>query len=683
MAEQSAVPMIVLTRSQDHVEAINSTLRNAGHAVHCSWIRDLHDLGDALNQINAEMLIAVIGTDPAELATIMHVRDQYAPEVPVIIAADKVDEESMAQAMQQGARDMVTLGHRQRLQSVVSRELRAFRLERALNSTLASARESREQLKAFMTGSADAIAHVQEGIVVDVNPAWLELFGYPDANAMTGLPLMDTFDHEAQSALKGALVACLQGKWTNHSLKANGVLSDGSAVALELDLSRAEFDGEPAVRVCVPVRKRDVEALDEQLTQAVERDAATGLLQRKYFLEHLQLALSRPIKGGVRQMLLIEPDRFTSIADDIGPLAIDDFMSQLAGLLKEQLHPQDIVGRFGEGSFIALLERGTPRDVEVWAASLIRKIKDHLFRIRDKSITCTCSVGIGLMGARVTDPAGPIKDAVQARARAFEGGGDQVNVVDHTDDDTKQEASDRIWVRLIKSALMENRFRLVQQPIASLLGEEKSMFDVLVRMIDEGGREVLPSEFIAAAERNDLMKNIDRWVVGASMSLCANRPIERLFVRLSRDSVIDRSLSQWLSNQLKATRIDPERIVFQISEAVATRHLIEAAEFATTMRASGFRFAVEHFGAGRDSLQLLERLPLDYVKIDGTLMQGLAADQGLQQRVKLLVDGAKAKQISTIAERVEDANTMAVLWQLGIEFLQGYFVNEPEQVVLG
>jgi diguanylate cyclase (GGDEF)-like protein/PAS domain S-box-containing protein len=675
--------MIVLTRSQDHVEIINSTLRNAGHAVHCSWIRDLHDLTDALGQINAEMLVAVVGNDPAELTTIMHVRDQCAPEVPVIFATDKVDEDSIARAMEHGARDLVTLTHRQRLQAVVSRELRAFRLERALNSTLASARESREQLKAFMAGSADAIAQVQEGIVVDVNQAWLDLFGYPDASAMTGQPLMDTFGPDAQSALKGALVACLQGKWTDHSLKAAGVLSDGSTVALELELSKGEFDGEPAVRVCVPARKRDAQALDQQLSEAIERDAATGLLQRRFFMEHAQAALARPVKGGVRQMLYLEPDRYERIVEDLGTLATDEFMSQLAAIVREQLHPQDIAGRFGEGSFIALIERGTPRDVEAWAGGVLKKIKEHVFRANDKSITCTCSFGIGLLGARTTDPAGPIKDAIAARQGAFEQGGDRVYVVDHTDDDTRQEASDRIWVRVIKSALMENRFRLMQQPVASLLGEEKAMFDILVRMLDEAGQEVLPSEFMAAAERNDLMKNIDRWVIGASMSLCANRPIERLFVRLSRDSVVDRSLPAWLANQLKATRIEPERIVLQVSESVATTQLIETTEFATAMRTAGFRFAVEHFGAGRDSLHLLSQLPIDYMKIDGSLMQGLATDRSLQQRVKALVDGAKERNIATIAERVEDANTMAVLWQLGIEFLQGYFVNEPEQVVLG
>jgi EAL domain-containing protein (putative c-di-GMP-specific phosphodiesterase class I) len=187
---------------------------------------------------------------------------------------------------------------------------------------------------------------------------------------------------------------------------------------------------------------------------------------------------------------------------------------------------------------------------------------------------------------------------------------------------------------------------------------------------------------MSAAERNDLMKNIDRWIIGASMSFCASRKVNQLFVRLSRDSVRDKSLLQWLANQLKASRIEPSRIVFEVSEQVATEHLADVTELATGLRKAGFLFALEHFGTGRDPARLIAQLPINYVKIDGTLMQGLAVDQALQQRVREFVDQAKGKKVSTIAERVEDANTMAVLWQLGIEFIQGYFVHEPEEVVM-
>lgn len=675
--------MIVLTRHQDNVEAINSTLRNAGHAVRCSWIRELNDLGDALSQINAHMLIAFVGPDPADTAKVMAVCKQFGAEVPVLIARDQADEEIIAAAMQQGARDVVTLMHPVRLQAVVTRELEAHRQARALNSTISSAREYREQLKSFMAGSADAIAHVQEGIVVDANPAWLDLYGFPDADTVIGTTLMDAFDPDTHAAIKGALVACLQGKWSDHTLRANALLSDGTSVPLEMELSRTELDGEPAVRVSIVANKRAAGNLNDQLTDALERDAATGALQRRFFVERFKQALSHPIKAGVRQLVSIEPDKLGTLCEDIGPLAVEDFIGQFAGVVSETRQSGDLFGRFGDGALMLLMERGTTRDIETWANNLVRKIAGQVFRVGDKQISCTCSAGIGMIDPRSPDAATSILDAISARRGAQQAGGGRVEIIDHRDEDTRQQAADQIWVKRIRAALMENRFRLMQQPIASLLGEDRGLFDVLVRMIDEQGDELLPSEFMAAAERNDLMKNIDRWIIGASMTFCASRPVKQLFVRLSKDSVRDKSLLQWLSNQLKATRVDPQRIAFQISEQVAAEYLADTTDLANGLRKGGFQFALEHFGTGRDPRRLLAHLPVNFIKVDGTLMQGLAIDPNLQQRVRDLVDQAKSQKISTIAERVEDANTMAVLWQLGVEFIQGYFVNEPEQVVLG
>jgi len=682
LAEQSAVPMIVLTRHQDNVEAINSTLRNAGLAVRCNWIRELNDLGEALTQINAHILIAFVGQDPGDVAKVMAVSKQFGPEVPVLIARDQVDEETIASAMQQGARDAVTLMNPLRLRLVVTRELEAHSQAQELNRTIGSAREYHDQLKSFMAGSADAIAHVQEGIVVDANPAWLELYGLPDVDAILGTPLMDAFDADAHAAIKGALVACLQGKWSNHSLRANAILGDGTGVPLDIELSRVDFDGDPAVRLSVASKKRDAGSINEQLTDALERDAATGALQRRFFVQQLQQELSQPIKAGIRQIVAIQPDQLEALADELGPLAIEEFIGQFAGLIAETRQANDLFGRFGDGTFLLLMERGTQRDVETWGSNLIRKVGGQVLRAADKQTSCTCSVGIGMIDIRTPDVAKSINDALAARRNAEAAGGGRVAIVDTQDEDTRQQAADAIWVRYIRTALMENRFRLLQQPIASLMGEDRGMFDVLVRMLDEQGQEVLPSEFIPAAERNDLMKNIDRWVIGAAMSFGASRPVNLLFVRLSSDSVRDKSLLPWLQNQLKSTRVDPQRIVFQISEQIATEYLADATDLASGLRRDGFRFALEHFGAGREPRRLLAHLPVDFIKVDGTMMQGLAVDTDLQQRVRDLVDQAKGKKVSTIAERVEDANTMAVLWQLGIEFIQGYFVNEPESVTI-
>ena len=674
--------MIVMTRSQDHVEAINSTLRKAGHPVHCTWLPDARDLGDALTQINPEMLIAFIEELGVDLGSLMKVKQESAPGMPVLIMREHVDEAAIADAMRLGAQDVVTLANRSRLQSVAGRELRAYRLERALSTTLSSAREYREQLQNFLEGSADAITHVQEGIIVDANRAWLELFGYSDDDALTGTPLMDLFEHETHPALKGALVACLQGKWSDHDLNVQALLSDGSGLALKLRLTKADYENEPAIRIAISASHKKDHDLEVQLADAVKSDASTRFLQQRYLIAAVRERCAHGMKGGVRQFAHVKPDRFIEIQNAIGVLSSEDFMAQIAELLRSQLTATDLCGRFGGNGFLILLERGTARDVETWAENVVKRVNEHVFTIEDKTLSATVTVGLGLLPASNPDIGAAITDAVNATRRGREHGGNQMYIVDKSDTDTRVQAYDKIWVKHIKSALMENRFRLVQQPIASLLGEDKGMFDVLVRMLDEQGTEVLPAEFIAAAERNDLMKNIDRWVIGASISFAANRKASCIFVRVSKDTVLDKTLLAWLSTQLKSLKIDAKRICIQVTEDLANQYVRQTKDLAESFRKLGFRFALEHFGTGRDPLKLLADIEMDFIKVDGSLMQGLSTNQLQQQRVKGLVEAAKHRNIETIAERVEDANTMAVLWQLGIEFIQGYFVNAPEDVTM-
>ncbi len=683
VSENSAVPMVILARQQDQVEFINRTLRQVGHAVHCHWVSELSDLSDTLSQVNTHMVMAIVGADPAETTAALQAFKQFAAKIPVLIVREQLNEAIMAQAMQLGAHDVVTLSNPQRLQAVVTRELASFRLERKLAATISAAHEYRDQLKNLMSGSADAIAHVQEGILMEPNPAWLTLLGHADAEAIHGHPLMDFFDADSHAALKGALAACLQGKWANHPLNVTAQCADGTSLTLQLQLQAVELEGEPAVQLSVPANKSDQRGIDEQMHAALERDASSGFLQRRFFIERLQARLQQALRGGVRELVCIQPDQFAALLDQVGHTHLEAFVAKFAALIKEHAQPTDLVGRFGDCQMFILMERGTRGDVEAWCASVTRKIAAQVFAVGEKSLQCTCTIGIGLIAPQGANLDSVIKDALQGVQHAQEQGGNRTETVDHIDEDTRQQANDKIWVRLIKTALMENRFRLLQQPIVTMSGEDKGVFDVLVRMLDEQGKEVIPSEFLAAAERNDLMKNIDRWIVGAAVSFCATRKVKQLFVRLSKDSVLDRSLPTWLENQLKATRIDPARIVFEISEQIATEYLNNTKELAALLHKIGFKLALEHTGKAREPLQLMNSLPLDYVKIDGALMQGLAVDLTMQEQLRALVDAAKAKRISTIAERVEDANTMAVLWQLGIEYIQGYFVNQPEQVTLG
>jgi len=681
LSDPTAVPLIVHSATRDAVEALNGLLRRTGVAAHCTWIPAAQDIPDALAQLNPELLICYLGAGQ-DLRTLASMRDEISGTVPLIAVREQVDESVIAEDMAQGARDTVSLQQPSRLQAVIARELRAFRLERTLNSTLRAAQDYRSQLEAVLQRSNDAIAHIQEGILVDANAAWLELFGLVDAAGLVGQPVMDLFEETTHAPLKAALAACLQGRWSNHTLRAGAILGDGSVVPLELALALAEFDGEPGVRLIVAAHKRDDRQLARELEAAVRSDPGTGLLTRRNLLSALQERLEQPVAGGVRYLACVRPDKFGAIERDIGILASEQMLIVFANIVRTLLGPHDIAGHFGGTSLLLLLERGNQRDVEAWCESLIDRVAKHPFQVGSHALHATCTIGLGAVAAVKPDIDLAAMDALDATRRGRERGGNQMVTVDRADNDTRVQAYDQVWVKHIKAALMENRFRLVQQPIASLAGGDHKIFDVAIRMLDAQGKEVLPSEFLPAAARNDLMKNIDRWVIGASLSLVSKRKPDLLFVRLSRDSAVDASLPQWLETQLQSTHAEPQRLCLQITEEVATMHLQQTTQLVNALRARGLKFALEHYGTSPQSQSLIGSLPMDFVKIDGSLMQGLAGSPDLQRRVRVIADAAARHHIQTIAERIEDANTMAVVWQLGVQYIQGYFVHAPEEVVL-
>src|SRR5262245_33532007 len=681
LTDNSPVPLIVFSPQREPSEFINGLMRKAGEPVHCTWIPAVRDLGEALEQLNPELLICayVPDSDVKQAAT---VRDQLAPQVPLLLVRTQISETDIAAGIRLGARDVVSLSATERVQSVISRELRTFRLERALNSTLQSASDYRRQLQSVLQRSNDAILQVQEGIAVDANQTWLELFGYADAGPVVGQPLMDLFEDRSHAALKGALVACAQGKWTDHPLKVNALLGDGTQLQLDLVLTPGEFDNEPCVRIMVPAKKRDERQLTTELTDAVKRDAGTGLLLRRPLLDAIGVRIGARPAGGVRFLALVRPDRFAELEKDVGVRASDQLVSEYAVTLKSHLGPNDIAGRFSGVTFLALIERGNTHDVEAWAESVLSRFSENASTVGQRTVHSSCTIGLTAVPTTGSNVDAVVADVIEAVRRGRSQGGNQIYHLDKADTDTRVQAYDMIWVKHIKSALMENRFRLVQQPVASLQGEDPNMFDVLVRMLDHQGKEVLPAEFMAAAERNDLLKNIDRWVVGASLSFAAKSKPGCLFVRLSRDSTVDTAFVDWLKTQLAAGKHEPQRICFQITESIAEQYMNAAVAQLAALKQLGFRVALERFGSGRDPYKLLGAMTPDFIKIDGALVQDLAANSETQIIVKKLVEQAVKLKVETIAERVEDANTMAVLWQLGVQFIQGYFVNAPEEVVM-
>ena len=309
---------------------------------------------------------------------------------------------------------------------------------------------------------------------------------------------------------------------------------------------------------------------------------------------------------------------------------------------------------------------------------IVEGVKEAMERVKNYAAPLNAICG-------VSEVFGSLEEFVAATVSAYalgkEAGGSTSFLSESADEDTKQREFDLIWVKHLKSALMDDRFCLAQLPIAGLRSDSIQMYDLLVRMIDEQNNSVLPSEFIPAAERNNMMKNIDRWMLSAAVNFCASNEADRVFVRLSRQSITDSSTAAWIEQKLDESDFDCSRLVVQIPERDAAKHIKQTKALVKHTRKLGIGFAIEHYGIDQDRFQILDILKPDYIKIDGELMHTLMTDESMQNAVRNIVKAAQSRNIKTIAERVENANAMAVLFQLGLDFMQGHYVHEPEVVL--
>lgn len=677
-----SISIAVLSSDQDDVELINGTLRDAGHAAHCHWVSNPKKLGETLAAENVELLIMNCDRYPDSIRQVIKQKDCYNPEVPVIATQEQADESSIQDAMQAGACDLVSMSLKLRLQSVVTRELRALRVERALNSTIQSATEYKRQLRDNIEGSSSSIALVQEGIFTNVNNAWITQFAAKNKDELIGTPVMDNFEPECQAALKGALVATIADKWQDgEKLIVTSHANSGDAEELHLEFRKVDIDDGPCVQIRIAPQLKSTEEPTKLVHDALKRDPTTLFYHRAQYIERISKRLRRKPTSGTHCLAYIKPDNFGALREKMGILNSEEILAQLAEETRKRMHPRDVAGRFEGTALMVLLERGSARDAQVWGKQLCEHIEQFLFEFEDKSAHMTCTVGV----CAVSEVFSSLEEFVAATIEAYEIGkqsGGNVSILDESaDEDTKQREFDAIWVKHLKAALMDNRFRLAQLPIAGLRSDSVKMFDLLVRMIDEQGNAVLPSEFMPAANRNNMMKNIDRWMLKAAVRFCNNNEADRVFVRLSRQSITDPTTSPWLQKTLDEDGFDCSRLVIQVPERDAAKHIKQTRELVEHARKIGIGFALEHYGVDKERYQILDILKPDYIKIDGELMHTLITDMQLQEAVGKIVQAANERQIKTVAERVENANAMAVLFQLGLDYMQGHYVHEPEVVL--
>lgn len=684
MADQNYLNLLVIAESQDTAERLNSVLRSEGHFVRPVWAADQKTARDIIREQIPDVIFLDIEHMGLDLDDVIKFRDDHCAGVPVVgLCRGDISNDVNADAIMAGASDLVSTDTGPRLVAVTLREAQASRDRRELvrNRTLLSQYQAR--FEELLHESGDAIAYVQDGIHMEANPNWLETFGY-GKHDIVGIPVMDLFFSEDHGTVKKALRDAAKGKEIPE-LELTGMTAEGDTFPVKLEITQTELEGEPCLELAIRAEGEDTSELQAQMADLAKRDPLTGLFHRHHFVDLLDEEMNQRKTAVAQAVLFIKPDEFSAIDDKVGPIASDTVLKLFGELLQNQLQNDDMGARFGGNIFTAIVNRPSVKEIEAWAEEFRAAVAGHVFEAGGQSLNMTASIGIADFATNANGAGALISLAQQANKQAREEGGNRSVLWRSQSDEESGGLSDVGWIRLITGAIKQNRFQLVYQPIAPLQGTEDNLFDVLVRMLDEDDKEIMPAEFMPAAERNGLMVGVDRWVVEHAFKVLGDRSKagkqSSFFIRLSNQSVMDGSLAGYLKQLIDTHGLAPNSVVVQIPERAAELHIKEVVSLSQKLHDMQCRVALEHFGVGRNSMQILEHVKLDFIKIDGSLINTLEK-QDVQDKVRQLI--AKSKETAgaaSVAERVETANAMATLFQLGVDYIQGNYVQEPEVVM--
>jgi diguanylate cyclase (GGDEF)-like protein/PAS domain S-box-containing protein len=432
--------------------------------------------------------------------------------------------------------------------------------------------------------------------------------------------------------------------------------------------------------------------LKRALSYQASHDALTGLINRREFDTRLETAVNAAQRGECEYVLLyVDLDQFKVVNDTCGHSAGDRLLRDITSLLQTRVRASDTIARLGGDEFGILLERCSLEQAERVADSIRQAIHNYRFLWGASSLSVGASIGVVRIGRDTTSAASVLSAADIACYAAKDGGRNRVQIYER--DHGTNRHREMQWVGRIARAVEEGRLELYAQrivPVAPGAGapagdrpavDDTPFFELMVRLRDEDGTLVPPDEFIPAAERYNVMVMVDRWVVGRAIELltdCVNRggALPLVAVNLSGTSINDEDFLEFVMARLSNEQV-ARSLCFEITETAAVASLSKATFFIKELRARGCRFSLDDFGSGVSSFMYLKTLPVDFLKIDGHFAEHVATDVVDRSMVEAITKIGRALQVATIAEKVESAEVLQVLKQIGVDYIQGFHLAEP------
>jgi len=667
--------ILVTDRSPESAEHINSLLRNSGIKIHVIHAQTSSEVKRALDH-DSPVLILYVNPDEADASLEEINQLASAFSVPVALFTDLENPDELAKTLARTPCFVINSAEEDLLTDSVSRLIKNNESNRNHERQQQYLEELEHRYHLLLDSSRDAIAYVHEGLHVYTNRAYLEALGMKDDTEVTGLSLLEMLD-AGETNLKTFFKGLSKGQFPTGALEVNVSRPDGTQFEAKLVFSPARFDGEDCIQMMMQ-RNDSANELAAELERLRKTDPLTRLHNRKAFSEILDECIATGPARDAAAVLYIESDGIEGLQDELTDETMDEFMVDLAGIIKQAIEEGDTAARVSDHSFAVLVHRNSNAQLEQAGQDILAAYRGHIVEVGERALSASCSIGMATVGRLAMNSPEILARARKAQAEAAVSGD---NLVIYRPQLTAVESLDgeQEWLERIKFALGNQDFYSVQQSIVDLDGEGEQMMENITFMRGENGDHP-PLDYQAVADRTDLAGTIDRNIIPGLLKTFVDSE-ERQIISVSNNSIIDYSFPGWFADQLKASCTEGERVILQIAASAAHTNLRPAQRLMKELKPLGCHLAISLFDAERRSLQLLEHLDVSYVKIHPSLTNDLTANTKNQESVNKIVEAAEAHDVLVIADEIEDTSSLAVLWQCGVKLIAGAFLRESSQVL--
>lgn len=570
-------------------------------------------------------------------------------------------------------------------------------------------------LKVFLCSVGDGVYGVDnQGFIIFVNPAVKKMLGYIKDDELIGQRSIEIFhqvkqENEGnQNGVKYLEHVISEGR-EMHEIETVFKHAKGTILQVEMTIYPSFINGK---QEGVVVAIRDISArklLEEELKWQATHDQLTKLYNRKYIEDALDSEVRRLRRSDEESALLyIDLDRFKYINDTIGHAAGDRLLIEISNLLSTRLRNADLLARIGGDEFSVILRNVNLEHVYEIADEYRMLLEQYIFVHDGSDYNINGSIGVASLNSASNSSSEVMANADIACYIAKGKGRNQIHIFSQAEDDKAAMEMELGWSTRLNNALDNDGFKLYYQPIVALneidiaeLPEQQGelweallknnsvkdvLYEVLIRLPNANGNLVAPGAFLPTAERFNMMQDIDAWVVEHALKVLgkvnSNGDSIRFSINLSGQSIDNDDLLQLIKKGIKKWGLEPASVLFEITETCAINKMEEAHNFIDELHALGCNFALDDFGSGYSSFNHLKNLHVDLIKIDGQFIRDIARDPMDLAIVTAINNIAHSLGKKTVAEFVEDADTLRLLKETNVDYVQGYYISVPIPEVL-